>query len=55
MSIWFQALTQSIPFLLENQCIEHVLSRFIPEKAIHDLEYLGVGGRVSSTGEYLEE
>jgi hypothetical protein len=55
MSIWFQALTQSIPFLLENQCIEHVLPRFIPEKAIHGLECLGVGGRVSPTGEYLEE
>jgi hypothetical protein len=54
-NIYFQALTQSIPLLLENQCIEHVLPMFIPEENIHGLEYLGVGGRVAPTGEYLEE
>jgi hypothetical protein len=53
--LYFHALTQSLPLLLENQCIEHVLPNFIPERAIHSLEHLGVGGKVAPTGEYLEE
>jgi len=55
MGVWFNSLAKSLPFLLLNRSIEHILPKFIPQKNIRWLNRLGLSGYGGAFGEFFDE
>lgn len=54
-SRWQKTLIKSVPFLLTNLSIEHLLKKFINTDITHYLKKLGVSGHVATSGDLINE